>query len=190
LPALEVETLEAPRRSLSIRLAMYPLSGAVLLVLFAFYFSQSNGRSIFGLSSVEDAANVAHFGGSVFLGGPWDWLPNVDGPGKQSRCIESLYNLKKSNITKVQFVPTFYWLDKGPKEPFPDGFDPSCQNADLSSYYCYSRFNSTEIQHWCYLKQQGNCEEVSDAEIQEFQTNFYECLKVSISNSNTQTTVM
>ena len=34
----------------------------------------------------------------------------------------------------------------------PPGFDPLCQDLDLSGYYCYDRFESTTMSHWCLAK--------------------------------------
>ena len=123
--------------------------------------------------------NIALFGGSVYLGGPWDLEPNVDGPGTPSRCISGVEILQREGIKHVQFVPTFYWMDSGPKNP-PPNFDYSCQNANLSTYYCYSRFNATTVTHWCYLRDNGACHEVTPSEMQQFKDSFSQCVQRAV----------
>lgn len=53
-------------------------------------------------SPMAASTNVANFGGSIFLGGPWDWMPNVDGENTASRCMRGLENLQEAGITKVR----------------------------------------------------------------------------------------
>jgi hypothetical protein len=81
------------------------------------------------------------------------------------------------NIKHIQFVPTLYWWDKGPAKPYPEGFDPSCAGADLSTYYSYSRFNATEVYHWCFVRENGACPEVSTTELEIFKENVGKCIK-------------
>jgi len=127
-----------------------------------------------------DNSKMAQFGASIYLGGPWDWEPENGGP---SRCQRSVDNAVKQGINYIQFVPTFYWWDDGPRQPWPAGFDPSCKDSNLTTYYCYSRFNSTTVDHWCYTRQDGNCPEVSSQEIESLKTNLGNCMKVSVQRS-------
>ena len=124
-------------------------------------------------------AGGTQIGATVFLGGWWDLEPDVDGPGTESRCIRSLEHLYElGGINKVQFTPTFFWDDVGPLNA-PRGFDPSCQGSDLSTYYCYNRFNATEVNHFCYFRDfgAGYCDQVTPEEIERFQEDFGACLK-------------
>jgi hypothetical protein len=89
--------------------------------------------------------------------------------------------LTYKNIKFIQFIPTLYWWDIGPFKPYPEGFDPSCTNANLSSYYCYSRFNATEVDHWCFVRKDGACPEISDSELSTFTQNIGECMQYAAS---------
>ena len=113
-------------------------------------------------------AAVPQFGASLFLGGPWDW---------GARCLEMVDRVAAQGIaTEIQLQPTFYWVDAGPRAP-PLGFDPSCAGAGLSDYYCYSRYNSTTVAHWCASRRDdGSCPEITPAEIAEFQTRIGACM--------------
>ena len=127
---------------------------------------------------------IAQFGGSIFLGGPWDWEEGGGGGGQQnSRCFQMVDRLAEyPNIRLVQFVPTFYWWDNGPAQPLPPNFDASCRNSTLSSYYCYSRFNATTMGHWCYTRTgDGACDEVTQQEIESFKQNVGACMKYAAS---------
>ena len=95
----------------------------------------------------SNAATVAEFGGVIFLGGWWDIRPGVDGDDAPSRCEAAVIQAAEAGITRLSFVPTTYWADSGPLDP-PPGFDPLCQDLDLSGYYCYDRFESTTMSHW------------------------------------------
>jgi hypothetical protein len=113
-------------------------------------------------------AAVPQFGASLFLGGPWDW---------GARCLEMVDRVAAQGIaTEIQLLPTFYWVDAGPRAP-PPGFDPACACAGLSDYYCYSRYNATAVAHWCAsLRDDGSCPEITPAEIAEFQTQIGACM--------------
>lgn len=115
-----------------------------------------------------DSSGIGQFGATIFIGGPWDF----------GRCTQMVDNAnQRGSIRFVEFVPTFYWWDDGPKQPWPSGFDPSCKNSNLSSYYCYSRFNATTVNHWCYTRQDGNCPEVTPSEIDAFKSSIGPCMK-------------
>ena len=60
----------------------------------------------------------------------------------------------KIGLTKLSFVPTVYWLDEGPSAPPTDDFDPSCDGfgENLGGYYCYDRYRSTEVSHFCLVR--------------------------------------
>lgn len=121
---------------------------------------------------------MAEFGASVYLGGPWDW--EIKDGGK-SRCTEMIDRVVKNEIHYVQFVPTFYWWDQGPDlSKAPPGFDPSCTNYTLSTYYCYSRFNVTEVAWWCYTRKDGRCPEVTSAEIDDMVEGIGHCMKYAV----------
>ena len=51
----------------------------------------------------------------------------------------------------------------------------------LSLLQCYSRFNATTMGHWCYTRQDGVCNEVSDSELASFKTNVGACMKYASS---------
>ncbi len=135
------------------------------------------------------STDIAQFGGTVFLGGEWDWLPNIDGEGTKSRCEQGLDRLASHGMSRVQFAVTFFWDDIGPLNP-PEGFDYSCTNADLSSYYCYNRFNSTEVSHWCFQRppfdqlpldaRSMGCPEVMTDEIDSFKYHVGSCLQKAV----------
>ena len=108
-------------------------------------------------------STVAEFGGVIFLGGWRDIRPGVDGEDAPSRCEAAVIQAAEAGITRLSFVPTTYWADSGPLDP-PPGFDPLCQDLDLSGYYCYDRFESTTMSHWCLAKTpedliRHNCDE-------------------------------
>jgi hypothetical protein len=89
----------------------------------------------------------------------------------------------------VQFAVTFFWDDIGPLNP-PEGFDYSCKNADLGSYYCYNRFNATEVSHWCFHRppfdqmpldaRSVGCAEVTNDEIDSFKYNVGSCIQKAV----------
>lgn len=92
--------------------------------------------------------------------------------------------LKYPHVKAVEFIPTFYWYDIGPENP-PEGFDPSCDPSkiDLSSYYCYNRFNATKVSYWCYQRSEdGNCPEVTRDEMDQFSTKLGDCMTFATSN--------
>lgn len=67
--------------------------------------------------------------------------------------------------------------DTGPRAP-PPGFDPTCKGSDLSTYYCFGRFNSTTVAHWCYDRRDGACPEVTAADIRRFADDMGACMRV------------
>lgn len=85
------------------------------------------------VSNGFNSSSIAQFGASIFLGGSWDWEPQ--GTGAPSRCFGMVDRVTEYNIESVQFIPTLYWWDQGPTQPWPPGFDRSCSNATLASYY-------------------------------------------------------
>lgn len=46
-------------------------------------------------------------------------------------------------------------------------------------YYCYNRFNATEVDYWCYKKNQDDhtCSEVTPTQMSDFSSNFGKCIK-------------
>ena len=76
--------------------------------------------------------------------------------------------LQYDHIEKVQFVLTFYWFDSGPKNGTED--------------YGYNRFNTTEVLYWCYNRQGNTCTELTQSEIDEFESKFGDCLAYAASN--------
>ena len=91
--------------------------------------------------------------------------------------------LKYPYIKNIQFVPTFFWYDKGPLDP-PEDFDPSCDPSkiDLGSYYCYNRFNATEVEYWCYQRSEdGVCPEVTQEEMDQFSSRLGSCMSYATS---------
>jgi hypothetical protein len=120
----------------------------------------------------------AQFGGTVFVGGWWDLREGIDGDNTPSRCEAALDNARTAGVQRLQFSPTFFWQDTGPIDP-PEGFDPLCRGSDLSSYYCYNRFNATNVEHFCYhrIPEDHACDEVDETEIRVFQLLFGQCLQ-------------
>lgn len=118
------------------------------------------------------------FGASVFLGGPWDWEPQGGGP---SRCLQMVDTAAASNaeIARVQFIPTLYWWDTGPAEA--GRVDASCSGTGLSDYYCYNRFNATTVAHWCAVRADGDCPEISAAQAASLRANVEECMRYASS---------
>lgn len=91
--------------------------------------------------------------------------------------MDMVDTVNQYSVNYVQFVPTFYWVDTGPAKPWPPGFDPSCANSNLTSYYCYDRFNATTVEYWCYNRNGNSCPEVSQSDMSKFQNDFTTCLK-------------
>lgn len=151
------------------------------------------------------------FGGSVFIGGLWDLEQGVDGEldNPLSRCEQavdeagacssrmvtcrsrpSLTSLEHCadaiGLTKLSFVPTVYWLDEGPTDP-PAGFDQSCEGfgADLSGYYCYDRYRSTKVSHFCLVRTwedilNHTCQEPQARDIRIWQLLLARCLNRAV----------
>ena len=67
----------------------------------------------------------------------------------------------------------------GPLSP-PPGFDPSCKSgAFLEAYYCYNRFNATQVKHFCYDR--DACSGPPQAwEIQRFRDSLHACMQVGL----------
>lgn len=131
-------------------------------------------------ASSSQPLKIAQFGASIFLGGPWDY--EIDQSTGTSRCLDMVDRVVSyENILYVQFIPTLYWVDTGPLQPYPEGFDPSCRGADLSTYYCYSRFNATEVDHWCFVREDGSCAEISESQLKSFIDNVGSCMKYAAS---------
>lgn len=125
-------------------------------------------------------STVAEFGGVIFLGGWRDIRPGVDGEDAPSRCEAAVIQAAEAGITRLSFVPTTYWADSGPLDP-PPGFDPLCQDLDLSGYYCYDRFESTTMSHWCLAKTpedliRHNCDEPTEDAVRVWQLLLAQCL--------------
>lgn len=54
----------------------------------------------------------------------------------------------------------------------------------MEAYYCYNRFNSTEIDHWCYSRYeeggQFTCPELTEQEIQKYKNGLGACFKTAV----------
>jgi len=116
----------------------------------------------------------------IFLGGWWDLRLGVDGEDAPSRCEEAVIRAAEEGINRLSFVPTTYWADSGPLDP-PPGFDPLCQDLDLSGYYCYDRFESTTMSHWCIAKTPEDlishtCDEPTEDTVRVWQLLLAQCL--------------
>jgi hypothetical protein len=131
--------------------------------------------ALVSLASQTTARTDGAFAGTVFIGGPWDYDPAFSGNGN-SRCIEVVERASAFLIDELQFAITQYWWDNGPLNP-PDNFDASCSGTYLEDYYCYNRFNSTTISHWCYVRMDGNCPEPTLEEINSFKLHVGACMK-------------
>ena len=132
-------------------------------------------------STTTSPPKIAQFGASIFLGGPGDY--EIDPSTNRSQCFGMVDRVVQyKNINYVQFVPTLYWYDTGPNKPYPTpDFDPSCKGADLSTYYCFSRFNVTEVDHWCMGRSEGTCPEITDSQLENFKTGVGSCMKYAAS---------
>ncbi|GAB4813506.1 hypothetical protein N2152v2_000552 [Parachlorella kessleri] len=86
---------------------------------------------------------------------------------------------KRDNVKTLQFTPTLFWVDEGPLNP-PPGFDFSCKSSNLSSYYCYNRFNATSVKYWCYDRDQ--CHSPDQWEIDRFRDALAACMKVAVAS--------
>ena len=89
-------------------------------------------------------------------------------------------------LTKLSFVPTVYWLDEGPIAP-PDDFDPSCEGFgdDLGGYYCYDRYQSTEVSHFCLVRTSEDilnhtCQEPQERDIRIWQMLLARCINRAV----------
>lgn len=54
--------------------------------------------------------------------------------------------------------------------------------ADLNTYYCYNRFDATQVKHWCYQRNPDDksCQEVTEEEIERFTTAFGKCVQRAV----------
>jgi hypothetical protein len=90
-------------------------------------------------------------------------------------------------LTKLSFVPTVYWLDEGPSAPPTDDFDPSCDGfgENLGGYYCYDRYRSTEVSHFCLVRTAEDilnhtCQEPQEDAIREWTLLLARCINRAV----------
>ncbi|KDD73735.1 hypothetical protein H632_c1882p0, partial [Helicosporidium sp. ATCC 50920] len=144
------------------------------LAAFLTYSVQGWAVEVGATCSSDEPAEISS---SVFLAGDWDYMDWYN--SGNSTCIQMVEKISCNNVKAVQFIPTFYWMDKGAIDA-PAGFDPTCSGPNATDgYYCYNRFNATEVDYWCYKKNQDDhtCSEVTPTQMSDFSSNFGKCIK-------------
>eukprot|EP00887_Chlorella_sp_A99_P004275 scaffold15.g4275.t1 len=119
------------------------------------------------------------FAGTVYVGGTQDL--RVDPSTGQSKCsllVDSAAD-GRFGFTRLQFLVSQSWVDSGPRHP-PPGW-AGCANYTLSDYYCFSRFNSTEVVFYSYGRDDSRRNvPVDQAQIDEFEQLLQACFEHAV----------
>ncbi|KAI7835519.1 hypothetical protein COHA_010593 [Chlorella ohadii] len=91
-------------------------------------------------------ATIAEIGPTIYIGGIQDLQLDGSGVSKCNRLVDAA--LSYGAFSNAQFLVSVLWWDSGPRDP-PPGWD-GCDKYTLSTYYCFSRFNSTSIEYYSY----------------------------------------
>eukprot|EP00887_Chlorella_sp_A99_P008196 scaffold12.g8196.t1 len=70
---------------------------------------------------------------------------------------------------RLQFVPTLFWQDTGPRDP-PPGFDPTCKNNDF--------LNGWVVNRWCFDR--NDCHPATQAEADRFRDALATCMRTAV----------
>jgi hypothetical protein len=96
--------------------------------------------------AAEVSRPPAEISPTIYVGGIQDL--RLDGGG-QSKCGLLVERAAAYGaFRRAQFLVSQLWWDSGPRNP-PPGWT-GCDNYTLSTYYCFGRFNATELEHWSY----------------------------------------
>lgn len=154
---------------------------ALVVSLSGNYFHQRDDIAIVDLVKVTEGAPPSrpHAGiaASIFIGQEGHLIPRTS--NGSTVCTDFLDRLTAFDIYEVQFLPTFYWMDKGPLYGTPDNFDPTCQ-TNYYGTYCHTRWNTTELDYWCYDRKNGRCREPTLEEIEMYVERLSSCMQHAV----------